>query len=70
MADIIYSDDKLFVNINDYITKKDYDKLKQRINYITTEYNIKKVIFNIKGIKNSYYIDDVDNAFKESIIEE
>lgn len=70
MADIIYSDDKLFVNINDYITKKDYDKLKQRINYITTEYNIKKVIFNIKGIKNSYYIDDVDNVFKESIIEE
>lgn len=45
--DIFYTDDTLYVNMNDVVSRNDVIKLKKRVFKILEEYSIDNVVLNI-----------------------
>ncbi len=63
-TNIVYTDNKLYVNTSGNIDKDNYNSLKEKVNYIINEYNINDVIFDFKdsNIENEF-LNDVNNNF-------
>lgn len=68
-TNIIYTDNKLYVNTSGNIDKDNYNSLKEKVNYIINEYNINDVIFDFKdsNIENEF-LNDVNNNFNNAKI--
>ena len=68
-TNIIYSNDLLHVELEGHILKKDYLKLKKKLEYIVDEYQINGIVIYTK---NSYisndYLEDIKNSFLNTTI--
>lgn len=63
-TDIVYSNETLFVNLSGSINKRELNKLKDKINYITNEYSINDVVFNTKNLISNRSFDSFLNNYK------
>lgn len=68
-TNIVYSNDLLHVELEGRMLKKDYLKLKKKLEYIINEYQINGIIIYTK---NSYiediYLEDIKNNFYNTTI--
>lgn len=68
-SDIVYSSDFLSINLEGNVTKRSYQKLKKKIDYIVNEYEINGIIIDIKNSDiNQEYLDDFKESFNNIII--
>lgn len=54
-TDIVYNQNKLLVNMEGNVNKKELEKLSKRIDYIVNEYGINDVILDTKNIIDGDY---------------
>ena len=68
-TNIVYSNDLLHVELEGHILKKDYQKLKKKLEYIVDQYQINGIIIYTK---NSYisdiYLEDIKKSFFNTTI--
>lgn len=54
-ADIVYNQNKLLVNMEGNVDKRELERLRKRIDYIVNEYGINDVILDMKNIIDGNY---------------
>lgn len=61
---IFYTNNTLFINLNDLIDDNNYDILRKRVFGILDDYDIENIVLNIiSNDKNNYLIDDFINEY-------
>ena len=61
-SNLIYNSDKLYVNLDGKVNKKDFKNICHKIDYLTSEYQINDIVFNIEKLDNN--IDKLINDYK------
>lgn len=68
-TDIIYTNDILMVNIKGDMLESDYKKLKKKVDYIMSEYQINDIVVDLKNSKVSELIlEDLASTFSNITI--
>lgn len=63
---IYYTDNTLYVNLNDYIDDMNLNILKSRVFNILDDYDIENIVLNIiTNNKNNYLIDDFIKEYRK-----
>ncbi len=63
---IYYTDNTLYVNLNDYIDDMNLNILKSRVFNILDDYDIENIVLNIiTNNKNNYFIDDFIKEYRK-----
>lgn len=68
-SNLIYNSNKLFVEMNGKVNKKDFRNLCHKINYLVNEYQINDIVFNVDKLDNNIdkYINDYKYEFSGEI---
>lgn len=68
-TDIVYTNDILLVNITGDMLESDYKKLKKKVDYIMSEYQINDIVLDLKNSKvNDLFLEDLTTTFSNVTI--
>ena len=60
---IYYTNNTLYINIDEYLTENGVDKMKKRVFGILNDYDIENIVLNVISNNNTILIDEFINEY-------